>query len=106
MNPSTAMILRIEQVLDIGNLGKQRIMFRAVKNGNLLGYHLFQGDIYFYSFPYWEVKSGDFVVLYISGGERETKKFVDAICHFLYMGERVRLWEEQADTFRLVFRSV
>lgn len=99
------MILQIEQVIDLGNLSKQRILFRVVQNGNLLGHHLFLGNGYFYSFPHVEVKMGDYVVLYIKRGEWETKKFPDAICHFLYYGERLRLWEEQAQSFHLVFRT-
>ena len=99
------MILQLEKVLDLGNLGKQRILFRAVKSGNLLGYHLFQANSFFYSFPHCDVKNGDYVVLYISGGERKTMKFADAICHFFYYGERLRLWEEQSDKFHLVFQA-
>lgn len=100
------MVIKIEQVLDMGKLTKQRILFQAVKDGNLLGYHILLGDSYFYSFPYWKVRDGDYVVLYINRGERETKKFVDAVCHFLYYGEQIHLWEEHPDTFHLEFQAV
>lgn len=98
------MILQMLKVMDIGYLGKQRLLLKVLADGNLLGYHLLQADNYFYSFPHWEAKRGDYVVLYINSGERKTVKFADATCHFLYYGKRLRLWEEQADTFHLVFR--
>ncbi len=99
------MILQLEQVLNLGNPSKQRILFSVLNNGNLLGYHLFQGSGYLYSFPHLEVKKGEYVVLYLSSGERKTMKFHDAICHFLFYGERLRFWEEQSETFHLVFRT-
>lgn len=99
------MIIQLIDAIDIGNLGKQRLLFRAVGNGNLVGCHLFIGDSYFYSFPFCEVKKGNYIVLYLGTGTNETRKFADETCHFLYYGERVRLWNEQKDRFKLVCYS-
>ena len=96
------MLLKLTDVIDIGTLAKQRLCFEVVEDGNLWGHYLFQGDYLFYMFPYWKVTKGDYVVLYVSPGDNETKVIVGQKCHFLYYGDWTRLWEEQKNTFRLV----
>jgi hypothetical protein len=100
------MLLKLTDLLDIGTLAKQRICFEVIKGGNLMGHYLYQGDYLFYIFPSWQVKKGDYVVLYVSPGHNKKQVFGSKKCHFLYYGEWIQLWDEQKETFRLVYRRL
>jgi len=96
------MILEFTTSLDIGNLGKQRLLFRCLREGDLKGLHLLHGTMHLYSFPSFNVKKHDMVVVYIRSGDNCTERFRDATCHFFYCGKWLRIWEDQEDTFRII----
>lgn len=97
------MLLRLIDEIDIGHQSKQRLLFLVINEGNLLGNYLLMNKDVFYMFPYKPVKKGDYVVLYISPGNNETKVIVKQVCHFLYVGKWVHLWEDQKEVFKLAF---
>ncbi len=89
--------------MDRGDMTKQRIVFEVTHEGNLSDYkivsdgisekeNLSKAENYFYSFPNFEVRKGDFVVLYFKEGAQRTEKFVDGICHFFYCGLDYSNW--------------
>ena len=91
------------EALDLGNFGKQRLVFRCRSTASLKGKHLFQGDHHLYSFPPVDVKTGDYLVVYIRHGQMATQKFRDATCHFFYCGKWSRLWDDPAPSgFRII----
>lgn len=89
--------------MDSGDMTKQRIVFEVTHEGNLSDYkvlnnafpkreYLSKIDTNFYCFPDFEVKKGEFVVLYFKEGKQRTEKFVDGICHFFYWGLEYANW--------------
>lgn len=99
------MIIEYIEKLDIGNLGKQRVIMKATADGNMIGHHLFVGKMYLYSFPHMNVLKGDFIVLYIKSGKDCTQLFRKERCHFLYLGQMIRFWEDEPTQFRITYQK-
>lgn len=99
------MILEFIEAMDIGRPNKQRLLFKAIKDGNLFGSMVFYGRKHLYSFPQFEVSKGEFVVLYLTMGEQCSQEFPDANCHYFYQGSWLCYWEEPAHPFHLRYRA-
>ncbi|WP_343748175.1 hypothetical protein [Fluviicola sp.] len=91
------------EVMDVGFFGKQRLLMRASKGGSLAHHHIFKGTAYFYTFPDFLVAKGDYVVLYINRGERQTKVFYKDTCHFFFFGKWMSFWEAVPDKISIVY---
>ncbi len=101
------MILEFSEIANAGDLDKERIVLKALKNGPLGEYAIFRahkkddsvasGDV---PDAYWfadrEVSAGDLVVLYTKTGVSSQKELkLGATTYFYYWHQTKSLWGDQ-----------
>ncbi len=109
------MVLTILGIADQENPKMERLVFRAVKDGNLSAYavvdntykrgHTWNLHRHYFSFPDYEVKEGDQVVLFTKMGHTAPTLMEDGNkAHFFHWGLQVAIWtrNETAHLLKIV----
>jgi hypothetical protein len=98
------MTVQITSIADAGKLDKERVVMKVSSDDDMTSYAVFaafSGDMgalsgnipNAYWFQAWQVKRGDFVVLYTKVGTESQKKNANGTTsHFFYWGLSFPLW--------------
>ncbi len=78
------MQLKLISALDCGFPAKQRLVFRVLQPGNLIGFSVRIAEREIYRFPDFEVNRKDMIIVYSKRGYQSTQEFHDVTCHFFY----------------------
>lgn len=106
------MILKIIGIKDHQDMDKQRLVLQATDDGNLINYAVVdntfttKGELsnkhrHFYSFPDYEVKKGDYVVLYTKQGTDTPQKHGEDQYHYFFWNLEVSVWNEDDTAYLL-----
>jgi hypothetical protein len=107
------MILKILGIADQDDQDEQRLVLKATKDGNLSEYAVVdntfkEGGIpsnlhqHYFSFPDYEVKEGDQIVLYTRGGNSAPRQMDSGkMAHFFYWDLKISVWNPN-DTAHLL----
>jgi hypothetical protein len=104
----------ITQIADKGQLDRERIIIRALKDDDIGDYAIFKAKIgtgenvlpgnvpNAYWFIDIQIKAGDYVVLYTKVGKRSEKEISDAKSYFFYWGLSAPIWDDSGYVALLV----
>lgn len=107
------MILKIIGVYDRGDIQTQRLSLQVIADGNLKNYAIVdntftqEGELsnehrHFYSFPDFQVKKDEFVVLCTKVGTTKPNcKYPDGVYHFFFWNLNVSVWNENDTAYLL-----
>jgi len=112
------MILEILGIAEQETQNEQRLGLKATANGNLRDYAVVDNTYkngeksnlhqHYYSFPDYEVKEGEYIVLYTrEGNDHREEKTSGDIYHFFFWGLDISVWNanDMAHLLKIVASS-
>lgn len=112
------MKIKIENVLDKGNLERERVILKVVSDENIGNYVIMdstfdqEGDVsntgrHGYKFSSKEVKKGDFICLFTKNkdgsSKSEFKNTTGSTTHCFFWGRWATIWNKDSDCFYLMY---